>query len=87
MQISGVLLILIASLMSASIAVLNRSLKDVPYSVVLFYHSFFGVFMTFVFLASAVLLISRPLYFLDFTPFDNLLLFSATGFDALGVMC
>ena len=73
--------------MSAAIAVLNRSLKDVPYSIVLFYHSFFGVFTTFVLLTSAVIFISRPLYFLDFTPVDNLLLFSATGFDAIGVMC
>ena len=29
---------------------------------------------------------NRPLYFLEFSPFDNLILFSATALDAISVM-
>ena len=87
MRIGGIFLILVASVMSAGIAVLNRSLKDVPYSIVLFYHSFFGLFMSSVFILLLITSTSRPLYFLDFSPFDNLLLFVATGLDAISVMC
>lgn len=78
---------LISAVMSASIAVLNRSLRGVPYAIVLFYHSFFGIIMTGILLFSAVAFTERPLYFLDFTPFDNFILFSATALDAISVMC
>ena len=86
MKVGGIFLVLCASFMSAGIAVLNRTLKEVPYSVVLFYHSFFGLFVTSAFLLLSWLLTSRPLYFLDFDPFDNMILFSATLCDAIGVM-
>ena len=86
LKFGGIVLTLVASVMSAGIAVLNRGLKDVPYSVVLFYHSFFGMFTTFIFILVLVVFTSRPLYFLDFKPLDNLFLFGATGFDAIGVM-
>lgn len=72
--------------MSASIGVLNRSLKEVPYAVVLFYHSFFGIFVTTTFLATALTLTNRPLYVLEFDPFDNAVLFGATCLDAISVM-
>ena len=86
MKIAGMSFILLASTMSAGIAVLNRSLKDVPYAVVLFYHSFFGIMVTSFFLVCGVVFEDRPLYFLDFSPFDNLILFGATGLDAISVM-
>ena len=72
--------------MSAGIAVLNRSLKEVPYAVVLFYHSFFGLFATFTLLASLKIFADRPLYFMEFTPIDNAILFGATLLDTIGVM-
>ena len=86
-KVAGILLILIASVMSACIGVLNRSLRDIPYAVVLFYHSFFGIAATTIYLASALLIASRPLHFLSFSPFENLLMFSATGLDAFSGMC
>ena len=85
-RITGILFILIASFMSASIGVLNRSLKEVPYAVVLFYHSFFGIFVTTTYLATALTLTNRPLYVLEFDPFDNVVLFGATCLDAISVM-
>ena len=85
-KISGIFLILLASVMSAGIAVLNRSLKEVPYSVVLFYHSFFGLFSSTVLIVLLVCFTSRPLYFLDFSPFEDLLLFVATCLDSISVM-
>ena len=77
---------LVGSVMSAGIAVLNRSLKDVPYAIVLFYHSFFGIFVTVTFLMMSVALTNRPLYFLELKPMDNVILFGATACDAIGVM-
>ena len=65
---------------------LNRSLKEVPYAVVLFYHSFFGIFATTTYLTFTCAMTNRPLYFLEFSPFDNLILFSATALDAISVM-
>lgn len=85
-KIAGIFLMLMSSVMSASIAVLNRSLSKVPYSVVLFYHSFFGILVTGLLLLVFVTLTDRPLHFLDFTPFDNLILFGATALDAISVM-
>lgn len=86
-KVAGILLILIASVMSACIGVLNRSLRDIPYAVVLFYHSLFGIVATTIYLALALLVASRPLHFLGFGPIDNLLMFSATGLDAFSGMC
>ena len=62
-QVTGVIFILMAAWMSAAIGVLNRSLKEVPYAVVLFYHSFFGIFVTSLYLAVMITLTNRPLYF------------------------
>ena len=85
-KVAGITFILLASFMSASIGVLNRSLKEVPYAVVLFYHSFFGIFATTTYLTVTCVMTNRPLYFLEFSPFDNLILFSATALDAISVM-
>ena len=85
-KVGGIVFILVASFMSSSIGVLNRSLKDVPYAVVLFYHSFFGIFITTTYLSAAFTFTSRPLYVLDFSPIDNTILFTATGLDAISVM-
>ena len=87
LKAAGIFLILVASVMSASIGVLNRSLKDIPYAVVLFYHSLFGIIVTTIYLAVTIILFGRPLYVLDFSPFDNLILFSATVCDAVSGMC
>ncbi len=64
---------------------INRTLKDVPYSIVLFYHALFGILLSAVMLFSLVLFTNRPLYFLEFTPFDNSLLFIATVMDSVAV--
>ena len=85
-KVTGIFFILVASFMSASIGVLNRSLKEVPYAVVLFYHSFFGIFVTTTYLATAFIFTNRPLYVLEFDPLDNSILFGATCLDAISVM-
>lgn len=79
-------LILVASWMSAANQVLNRSLKDVPYSIVLFYHSFFGLVASSVTIAVLLLVTKRELAFLGFEPFENALFFGATAADTIGVM-
>ena len=79
-------MILIASVMSASIAVLNRSLRQVPYSIVLFYHSFFGMTATVLILFVWSLLYGRPLYFLKLARADFALLAAASFLDAIGVL-
>ena len=86
LKVGGIVLTFAASWMSAGVGVFNRSLKHVPFSVVLFYGAFFGVAVTFLYLFVAVLLFNRPLYFLDFAPIDNSFLFMATGFGAIGIM-
>ena len=85
-KIGGILMILLSALCTSGAAVISRTLKDVPYSIVLFYHSLFGIFVSFVILASLVIFTNRPLYFLEFTPFDNSLLFLATVMDTVGIM-
>ena len=72
--------------MSAGIAVLNRSLKEVPYAVVLFFHSFFGIFASSTMLGALLISTERSLKIIDFAPIDDLLLFGATGLDAISVM-
>lgn len=85
-KVAGITLMFVASLMSSGIAVLNRTLANVPYSVVLFYHSFFGIFISFVLIVGLGVMVDRPLYFLSFTNFENGILFVATFMDAIGVM-
>ena len=85
-KVAGILLMFAASVMSSGIAVLNRSLADIPYTVVLFFHSFFGIFISFILLVALILFANRPLYFLEFSPLENSLLFTATLMDAIGVM-
>ena len=85
MKALGAFLVLIASVMSAYSAVCNRNLKDYPYVVILFYHSLFGIMASLTFLVIAFIFFDRPLYFLDFNPFDNAILFSATALDAFSV--
>ena len=83
---TGVFLILFASLMSASIAVLNRSLREVPYSVVLFYHSLLGMTATVAILFVGKLIFGRPLYFLSLARLDFGILALASLLDAIGVL-
>ena len=83
---AGVFFILIASVISASIAVLNRSLREIPYSIVLFYHSLFGMMATVAILIVWCLLLGRKLYFLELARFDFGLLAAASFLDAIGVL-
>jgi len=73
-------------MLSSSVGVLDRSLKKIPFSIILFYHAFIGVFINFLVLFVAVAVDSRPLYFLDFSPYQNTLLFGATVLGALALM-
>ena len=75
-----------ASVMSSGIAVLNRSLKQTPYSIVLFFHSFFGMLATLTILAVWCLGWNRPVYFLALARYDLLLLVGASFLDAIGVL-
>ena len=72
--------------MSSGIAVLNRSLKSIPYSVVLFYHSLFGMAATVLILLVSFAFFGRPLYFLALARFDIGLLVGASFLDAIGVL-
>ena len=85
-KMGGIALILIASVMSSGIAVLNRSLKQTPYSIVLFYHSFFGMLATLTILAVWCLSTDRPVYFLALARYDFMLLVGAAFLDAIGVL-
>ena len=84
-QVGGLVLVLYATLMTSSVNALNRSLKAIPFSVVLFYHGFVGACITFIMLFVAVYFYDRPLYFLDFSPFQNSCLFIATTLGALAL--
>jgi len=85
MSVGGIVFVLIATVMSASVNALNRSLKSIPFSIVLFYHAFVGACITFIMLFAAVVFGGRPIYFLDFSPYQNSLMFLATGLGALAI--
>jgi len=85
-KFGGIVLILLASVMSSGIAVLNRSLRETPYSIVLFYHSFFGMLATVTILFFWCVFGGRPLYFLKLARFDFILLAGASFLDAVGVL-
>lgn len=82
----GIGLILMASVMSSGIAVLNRQLKHIPYSLVLFYHSLFGMAATLLILFVGCTFFDRPLYFLELARYDFALLGAASFLDAIGVL-
>ena len=86
LKVGGIFLILLASVMSSGIAVLNRSLKQIPYSIVLFYHSLFGMIATVVILFVWCTFFDRPLYFLELARYDFAMLAGASFLDAVGVL-
>jgi len=85
-QVGGLVLVLMATVMTSSVNALNRSLKAIPFSVVLFYHGFVGACITFIMLFVTVVFGGRPLYFLDFSPYQNSLLFIATTLGAFALV-
>ena len=84
-MIGGICVVLMATVMSSSVSVLNRSLKTMPLSVILFYQAFVGVCVSLFLLIVSVVVGGRRLYFLDFSPFQNSLLFLGTGLGALAL--
>jgi len=82
----GIIFIFICSVMNAGTAVLNRSLKEVHYVIVLFFHSLFGILVTGTFEIITVGFFDRPIYLLDFTLFDHLINISASVIGAISVM-
>ena len=68
-QVGGIVITLMATVMSSSVSALNRSLKAIPLSVVLFYQAFVGVCISLSLLIVTVVVGGRHLYFLSFTPY------------------